>query len=171
MMAGVVAGTLAGSGLMQGDTAGRATVALGVALIVYAALGLSALRLTVAPRTERWLGPVVGAATGLVTAATGAFVVPAVPYLGALGLAKDDLIQALGLSFTVSTVALAAALAQGGSFQAQAAGASLLALAPALLGMVLGAWVRSRVSEKVFRRCFFFGLLALGAHLALRALL
>jgi uncharacterized membrane protein YfcA len=110
-------------------------------------------------------------ATGLVTSATGVFVIPAVPYLGALGLAKDDLIQALGLSFTVSTVALAAALAGGGSFEARTAGVSAIALAPALLGMAVGGWVRRRVSEQMFRRCFFLGLLALGAHLASRALI
>lgn len=171
MMAGVVAGTLAGTGLMQGSHAGQAIVGLGVALMIYAVLGLTAIRFAVPPRAEPWLGPAIGAVTGLVTAATGVFVIPAVPYLGALGLAKDDLIQALGLSFTVSTVALAAALAGGGAFELKVAGASALALAPALVGMVVGGWVRSRVSEGVFRRCFFLGLLLLGAHLASRALI
>ncbi len=37
-------------------------------------------------RPERWAGPAVGAATGLATGATGVFVIPAVPYLGSLGL-------------------------------------------------------------------------------------
>jgi uncharacterized protein len=129
------------------------------------------MRFAAPPRAERWLGPVIGAVTGLVTAATGVFVIPAVPYLGALGLPKDDLIQALGLSFTVSTVALAAALAGGGSFEAGTAGASALALAPALIGMAVGGWVRGRVSERMFRRCFFLGLLALGTHLASRAVI
>jgi hypothetical protein len=171
MMAGVVAGTLAGSGFMQGSHAGQAAIGLGMALMAYAVLGLTAMRFAVPPLAERWLGPVVGVATGLVTSATGVFVIPAVPYLGALGLAKDDLIQALGLSFTVSTVALAAALAGGGSFEARTAGVSAIALAPALLGMAVGGWVRRRVSEQMFRRCFFLGLLALGAHLASRALI
>lgn len=171
MMAGVIAGTLAGSGFMQGDHAGHAVIGLGVALMAYAVLGLTAVRFSVPPRAEPWLGPVIGTVTGLVTAATGVFMIPAVPYIGALGLPKDDLIQALGLSFTVSTVALAAALAGGGSFEAGTAGASALALAPALIGMFVGGWVRGRVSEKVFRRCFFLGLLALGAHLASRALI
>jgi uncharacterized membrane protein YfcA len=171
MMAGVVLGTLAGAGFMQGGHAGQAAVTLGVALIAYAVLGLSAVRFAVPSRTECWLGPVIGAVTGLVTAATGVFVIPAVPYLGALGLAKDELIQALGLSFTVSTVALAAALMGGGAFELGTASASTLALVPALLGMAMGNWVRGRVSERVFRRCFFFGLLALGAHLASRALI
>lgn len=97
--------------------------------------------------------------------------IPAGPYLGALGLAKDDLTQALGLSFTVSTLALAAALMGAGTLYGMALGTSVAVLVPALVGMVLGGWVRSRVSEAVFRRCFFLGLLALGAHLVARALL
>jgi uncharacterized membrane protein YfcA len=116
-------------------------------------------------------GPSIGALTGLVTAATGVFVIPAVPYLGALGLDKDDLIQALGLSFTVSTIALAAALAAGGAFAFGDVGVSTAALAPALLGMAAGGAVRGRFSEQTFRRAFFSGLLVLGAHLALRALI
>ena len=41
---------------------------------------------------------------GLVTGATGVFVIPAVPRLQALGFERDDLVQALCLSFTVATV-------------------------------------------------------------------
>ncbi len=170
MLAGIVAGTLAGSGLMTGEAAGYAAGALGAALMAYAALGLAAVRPSVPPRAERWLGPLVGAATGLVTALTGVFVIPAVPYLGALGLPRDSLVQALGLSFTVSTVALAAVLSGDGYLGGATLGVSLAALAPALAGMALGGWVRGRVDEGAFRRCFFLGLLVLGAHLTARAL-
>ncbi len=171
MLAGVVLGTLAGTGLLTGSHAGQAAVALGLLLILYAVLGLTSVRFAVAPAAEWWLGPLIGALTGLVTAATGVFVIPAVPYLGALNLDKDELIQALGLSFTVSTIALAAALAAGGAFALGEVGASTAALAPALLGMAAGGAVRGRFSEKTFRRVFFGGLLVLGAHLASRALI
>ncbi len=170
LLAGIAAGTLAGSGLMAGgDGAGLAAGALGAALMAYAALGLSAVRPRVPPRAEAWAGLLAGAATGVVTAATGVFVIPAVPFLGALGLSRDDLVQALGLSFTVSTVMLAAVLAWDGVLRGPALGASLAALAPALLGLAVGARVRGLVDEGVFRRCFFLGLLILGAHLAVRA--
>lgn len=108
MMLGICLGTWAGSGLLTGAGTAMASTALGIALIVYAILGLVTPRFSVPAGSQPWLGPIVGAATGLVTAATGVFVVPAVPYLQALGLEKDDLVQALGLSFTVSTFALAA---------------------------------------------------------------
>jgi uncharacterized membrane protein YfcA len=171
MLAGVCVGTWAGAGLLSDDSAGQATTALGAALVLYALVGLAAIRFSVPARLEPWLSPLIGAATGLVTAATGVFVIPAVPYLQALGLQKEDLVQALGLSFTVSTVALAFNLAQAGFLQVSLAGVSLLALACALAGMVLGQWLRMRIRPAVFQRCFFLGLLALGAHLALRAVL
>jgi uncharacterized membrane protein YfcA len=83
---------------------------LGAALLLYALSGLLLPTLSVNPRHEGWLGPVCGLITGIITAATGVFVIPAVPYLQALGLSRDELVQALGLSFTVSTLALAGGL-------------------------------------------------------------
>ncbi len=168
LLLGICGGTAAGAGFLVGEGGQGATVALGIALIAYAAIGLCAVQPTVPARGESWISLAVGAATGLITAATGVFVIPAVPYLQALGLDKDDLVQALGVSFTVSTVALAALLIHAGSLQLASAGVSALAIVPALLGMALGQWLRGRARPEVFRLCFFVGLLVLGAHLALR---
>lgn len=170
MLAAVCAGTLAGSGLISGNSGRDATAALGAALAVYAALGLSGKRFHVSARNETWLGPVIGLATGVVSGATGVFVIPAVPYLAALGLERDDLVQALGLSFTVSTVALAAGLAWHHSLPVHALGLSLLALVPALLGMTAGAFIRAIVSPAIFRFFFYIGLLGLGGEILWRAL-
>ncbi len=169
LLLGIVLGTWAGAGLLTADNGMRATAALGAALMLYAILGLGAVRFSLPARAEFWLSPLIGAATGVVTAATGVFVIPAVPYLQALGLDKDDLVQALGLSFTVSTVALAVMLAAEGVLKISLAGVSLLALAPALIGMYLGQWVRAHTRPEIFRFCFFVALLILGGHLVLRA--
>jgi uncharacterized membrane protein YfcA len=171
LLCGICLGTWAGSGFLSQHGSGWATMALGAALIGYGLIGLFGPRLRVPPRAEPWLSPCAGAATGLVTAATGVFVIPAVPFLQALALEPDELVQALGLSFTVSTLALAADLARHGAFAASLAGDSVLALLPALLGMLAGQWVRSRVQPATFRRWFFISLLGLGAHLVLRAAL
>lgn len=168
MMAATCVGTWAAGGLLVGAGAERASVWLGVALIVYAATGLLKLSLPVPRRFEPWLSPIIGAATGVVTAATGVLTIPAVPYLQALGLERDDLVQALGLSFTVSTIALAADLANGGVLRLSVAETSTLALAPALAGMLFGQWLRTRIRPDVFRICFLTALLLLGADLALR---
>ena len=171
MLAGVCAGVAVGAGWLGGGAIDGVTAGLGIALFVYAALGLLAVRFHVAPRHEHWLSPLVGAATGLVTAATGVFVIPAVPYLQALGLEKEELVQALGISFLVSTVALALSLGHGGALQATTLVGSLLALLPALAGMGLGQWIRLRVQPVLFKRLFFSGLLLLGAYLSLRSLM
>jgi uncharacterized membrane protein YfcA len=170
MLLGVVAGTLTGSRLF-GLAGPGAAAALGAALMAYGIVGLARVHMPPPPAArERWLGPLVGISTGLVTAATGVFVLPAVPYLQSLGLHKDDLVQALGLSFTVSTVALGAGLLQAQILDPVLAGASLAALLPAAAGMGLGQMLRARVSEATFRMTFFAGLLALGAYGLLRGL-
>src|SRR5450631_3085485 len=99
MMAGIVVGALAGSRILtSGHTAGT-TIGLGVALALYAGISLFGRQFRISPRTEAWLSPLVGLTTGLITGGTGVFVIPAVPFLQSLGLEKEDLIQALGLSF------------------------------------------------------------------------
>ncbi|MBN9410553.1 MAG: sulfite exporter TauE/SafE family protein [Burkholderiales bacterium] len=171
MQAGVVAGTLFGAWLLGAPAGAWARAALGVALLGYAAWSLLGSVRPVAPRTERWLGPLTGAITGIVTAATGVFAVPAVPYLQALGLPRAALMQAMGLSFSVSTAALALGLQANGRFPTAALGLSLVMLAPALLGMLAGQWLGQRLSPAVFRRCFLLSMAALGLYMVLRELI
>jgi uncharacterized protein len=171
MLLGICVGVWAGGGLLTADGGARASIGLGAVLALYGLLGLISVEFSVPARLEPWLSPLIGAVTGVVTAATGVYMIPSAPYLQAIGLKKDALVQALGLSFTVSTLALAASLVRDGALQISVAGASLLALAPALLGMVLGQWVRARVRFETFRTCFFVGSLLLGAHLMLRPLI
>ncbi len=166
MLLGIVVGTCWGGILLAGQMYGEATMALGIALIVYALLGLSVFQLKVPLRGEVILSPVIGVLTGFVTAATSVFVVPAVPYLQALQLEKEELIQALGLSFTVSTLALGVNLMSHHVLSTDIAGISLLALLPALVGMLIGQRARKKLSPILFRRCFFIGMLMLGMHLA-----
>jgi len=165
MLLAIFLGTGAGT-LWLGIDGGQWVVrALGGALLLYALSGLLLPALRVGAGHERWLGPLCGVLTGVITAATGVFVIPAVPYLQALGLGKDQLVQALGLSFSVSTLALAAALLWRGALGGGELSASLLALIPAVLGMWLGQWLRQRISAVLFKRVFFIGLGLLGAHL------
>ena len=170
LLVGICVGVWLGAGLVTGADVQTAVAGLGIALTLYAITGLLSMHWSVTPRMEPWLAPIVGVATGVVTAATGVFVIPLVPYLQALGLEKDDLVQALGMSFTVATIALAFALAKDGTLNLSVAGVSLFALVPALLGMWLGQHVRSRIRAETFRRWFFVGLLLLGLHLAARPL-
>jgi hypothetical protein len=103
MMLGIVLGTVGGAALLVRVDPRWSGLALGLALVLYAAYALVSPALSVPSRVQPWLSPIVGLLTGAITGATGVFVMPAVPYLQALQLDRDELVQALGLSFTVST--------------------------------------------------------------------
>jgi len=166
MLAAILPGTIAGGFLIGGAAA---LPALGVALLAYAAWGLAAPPARLPARIERLGALPIGLAGGVVTGATGVFVIPVVPWLTALGLSRDALVQALGLGFLVATFALGASLAVQGALNPAVAGGSALALAPALVGQWLGARLRGRLSPMLFRRLFFGGLMALALTLVWKA--
>lgn len=171
MMIAIILGTLAGSAVLTSGDTSLATAALGAALVIYAAYTLLAHPLRIPSRAEGWLSPLVGLLTGIVAGGTGVFVIPAVPYLQALGLEKEDLVQALGLSFTVSTMALAGGLAWHGAYQFDNLAASALAIVPSLLGMWVGQKLRGRISPPVFRRWFLICLCVLGGEMLFSSVL
>lgn len=171
MLAMLCVGAWEGSDILTGGNARQAALGLGLALIAYAVFGLSKIRLALPQRAEIWVGPLVGFATGIVLAATGVFVLPALPYMQAIGLEKDRLVQALGLHFTVSTLVLALVLWSGGAFGLSLATLSLFAIVPAVIGMLIGQRMRGRMEVATFRVWLFVGLLLLGLHLTWRNLL
>ncbi len=143
---------------------------LGFLICGYAGVSLAAPQIPPPGRWEGILSPAAGAVGGFVAGLTGSFI-PGILYLQALGLSRDHLVQALGISFTVLTVALAAAFARQDLMTADLWMMSAVAVAPAALGMVLGRALRQRLPEALFRRVFFSALLLLGAYLAGHAFL
>lgn len=138
---------------------------LGVLLVVYASINLGGIRFTLKTRQEVWVGLLTGAINGTLTGMTGSFVVPGVMYLQAINLSRDALIQAMGMLFTVSTLALGMALGHNDFLNVDHGILSLAALLPAIGGMVLGQIIRKRLSARWFRKVFFISLLALGLYL------
>lgn len=170
MMLAICTGTVFGAAWLTSGETGTTTAALGAALVLYAGYTLLARQILVPARLEPWLSPLIGGLTGMVTGGTGVFVIPAVPYLQSLGLTRDDLVQALGLSFTVSTIALAAGLGLNGAFEKEGMMLSVLAVVPAIAGMWAGQVLRGRISPPAFRRLFLIGLLLLGLEMLSRPL-
>jgi len=169
LLIGICLGTPLGvSFIVSGQTA-IVSAGLGIVLMAYGLYGLSAARIQVATRTETWLTPVIGVLTGIISGATGIAALPMAPYFTALNLKRDELIQALGLSFTVASIALAIGLWVTGEFLFEIATISLLALIPALGGMFLGQFIRKKIPQDKFRRYFFLSLVLLGAGTAYRA--
>ena len=170
LLIGICCGTPLGvSFIVSGHTA-IVTAGLGFVLMAYGLYGLSQARLNVSKRSESRASPLIGLVTGILSGATGIAALPAAPYYTALELKRDDLIQALGLSFTVASLALAIGLLITGEFEVEIATTSLLALVPALIGMFIGQSLRKKIPQEKFRRYFFFSLLFLGSYTSFRAL-
>ncbi|MBB2897089.1 sulfite exporter TauE/SafE family protein [Pseudomonas sp. AS2.8] len=167
----LVPGTLLSIPLLTGGDGAGLAAALGAVLVAYGLIGWAGWRLPAPGCHEGKVALLVGFVTGLITGMTGVFVLPAVPYLQSLALDKEQLIEALGLSFTVATLALLMGLWWQEALAVERLGASSLLLLPALAGMWLGQRVRQRLKEHLFRRLFFGGLLLLGAYAVLHYLL
>ena len=168
MMLGILVGAFLGAPLLSQLDKEWAAFGLGSALLLYSLYSFFAPALIILPKYEAWLSPIVGLLTGWITGATGVFVLPAVPYLQALGLQKNELIQALGLSFTVSTLALLSSLAVQHSLDVEHLKLSIYAVVPALAGMWLGSVIRKRVSVAQFRLWFLITLSLLAMDLMSR---
>lgn len=143
---------------------------LGLVVSAYGCLGLLAPRLHIGPRRERWLTPVVGMVNGVITGLTGSFVVPGVFYLQSLKLEKDTLIQAMGILFLLSTLALGAGLMNANQIDSTLLTLSAAAIVPSFMGMWAGQQIRRRVPETTFRTVFFYALLILGISIIIRSL-
>jgi uncharacterized protein len=166
LMVGTVIGIWLNGGLLTGPYAAYGTVILGVLLVIYAVVGLSKFSFKVARRDEKWIGGIVGLATGVISAATGVQVIPSMPFIQAIGMEKDELVQALGVFFTVATVALAFNVTAAGLLTAATALPGAVAMVASFTGMFIGQAVRTRMQPDVFRRWFLIAMILLGLYLA-----
>jgi uncharacterized membrane protein YfcA len=151
MLVCALLGTLLAAGILTKANVRLTTALLGGVLVVYAMTGLIGVHFKVSRRTEPVLGPLIGLTTGLINGATGIFVVPGVPYVQALNLGKDELVQALAISAFVSTLALALGLGLNNGLGGAMAAPAMIALVGAFVGMAIGKALRSRLSVVAFR--------------------
>ena len=142
---------------------------LGVSIVLYAMLGLATPPWPKPGRREIWLSPAVGAVTGLLTGLTGSFVMPSVPYLQALGLPRDHLVKAMGITFMVATLALAVGLGGRGLVSDGTVTISVLATLPALGGLWIGTCLRGTLSDRLFRKVLFISLVLVGVWIVIKA--
>ena len=166
LLIGTAAGIWLNAGALTGPYAQYTTIALGLLLALNAVIGLTKLNFSVAPRNEKWVGGIIGLVTGMISAATGVQVIPSVPFLQAIGMEKDELIQALGVFFTVATVALSLNLTSAGLLTAATALPGAVAIGCSFAGMYAGQAVRSRLEPDLFRRWFQIAMILLGLYLA-----
>lgn len=144
-------------------------LALGVVLILYALHALARPPRGFAAAYERALAAPTGFVTGLVNGLTGSQVMPVLPFLMALKLPPGLFLQAINISFTLSSLIMLAGLAQLRLVTVEALVISALGLAPAAAGIALGGRLRARLPEDAFRKAVLGVLIVLGLALLARS--
>ncbi len=145
---------------------------LGAVLCVYVVITLTHKKLPPPkPEGERWFGPAAGGLGGVMFGMTGVFIVPGILYLQALGLKRDVLVQAMGMSFLIITITIFAFMTRWQLLDGDQVLISGLAILPMFTGIALGYYCRRHISETAFRRIILIGLLISGIHLLSRAFL
>jgi uncharacterized protein len=165
LMLGTAIGIWSCGGLMTGPYSRYAAIILGILLAIYALVSLVKFSFSVALENERWIGGLVGLITGAVAAATGVQVIPSMPFMQSIGMEKEELVQALGVFFTVATAAQAFNLTSAGLLNASTALPGIVAMVAAFAGMFIGQAVRTRMQPDAFRRWFLIAMLLLGIYL------
>lgn len=169
LLLGLAVGIRLNADMMTGPYARYGTVLIGVLLVIYAIVTLRKFALTVKPQDEKWIGGIIGLVTGVISAATGVQVVPSMPFMQALGMKTDELIQALGVFFTVATLVQAFNLSAAGILDQSTALPGVVALGFSFVGMAIGQGVRTRLEPEAFRRWFLISMILLGIYLACAA--
>ena len=144
---------------------------LGLVLIIYGVITITQPAFRLPTALARRLEIPVGFTTGLVNGVTGSQVMPVLPYLLSLPLERNVFIQAINISFTISSVVFAIGLAWLGLFTVDTTQISFVGLVAMLVGLKLGIPIRRRLPQSSFRRAVLGLLVLLGAGLVLRSLL
>jgi uncharacterized membrane protein YfcA len=162
-------GVWLGVGLLTSVAPKLLALALGV-VVVATTLGQMFVREIRGLRGRAgFVHPIGGFILGICGGATGMFA-PTIVYFAALRLEKDLFVTQLALVASCGSLALYARLVLEGRLHFPQLELSTYALLPTAIGLTIGFWSRKCMSEVVFRRAVWTGLLALGSALILRGL-
>ncbi|MGH6912761.1 MAG: sulfite exporter TauE/SafE family protein [Geminicoccales bacterium] len=170
-LACLIAGVIAGAQFLATADPQVTKIVLGA---IVAAVSLIQLvgggSFTVPKRLRPWLDPLTGAASGVFGGMAG-MMVPAILYAAALRLSKDVLISLFALVALCGTIPLYVILFANGALRWPELLVSAAAMLPAFVGLVLGTKIRGRISQRLFERCLFTGLIVIGLNLIRKGLM
>ncbi|MEL7542866.1 MAG: sulfite exporter TauE/SafE family protein [Pseudomonadota bacterium] len=169
MFVAVIPGLCLGLYLLAQVNLDYAAALLGLVLIIYGAWTLGHIDAVLPERLHDVLRVPVGLLTGLVNGLTGSQIMPVLPYLLGMPLARNVFLQTINTSFTLSSLVVAGGLWAIGFLTPQIGAFSVAALIPMVVGVVSGTWLRNRMSTAMFRRSVLVVLIGLGLLLVGRA--
>lgn len=165
-----VVGVIIGTMLLISINAAILTIVLGIVISVYSFLGALGKEFTISAKWETSAGPVFGFMTGLIGGMTGSPAYPGLYFLNGLGFVRNKLVQAMGICFSVVTLSVALSMNSSNLINQQQFTLSLIAIVPAMIGMIIGAKIRHKMSEDLFKKFFYIAMLLLGIYLIIRSI-
>ncbi|QGY39956.1 TSUP family transporter [Pseudodesulfovibrio cashew] len=168
LYAATLPGLAVGLWVLGGGDTTLPRAVLGISMVLYGLYGLWGGSFSL-PYT-RFTASVAGTLTGLVNGLTGSQIMPMLPYLMSLNITKDELVQAINTSFTISSVIMLAGLGRMGLLSAETMTVSAAGVIPVAVGIWLGGKVRRKLPETVFRKIVLGLVAVLGAALVVKAL-
>jgi uncharacterized membrane protein YfcA len=169
VVAGAV-GIVVGTRLLVVLPAHVATGVLGGFVLLFVAANATRFQPRVPAHWEPWLAVPVGLVAGVVGGITNVPGTPLVIYFYALGMAKQEFVRAVSVSFFLYKVVQLAALIWYGAFTLDLVVPTLGITAVAVGAFVLGVKLQDRMEQRVFNRVVLVYLGALGLWLVVRAI-
>ena len=170
LMAFGAIGTVIGTQLLIVLSARTAMAVLGLSMLGFVAMNATRWAPRVRPGWEGWLGPSVGLGAGVIGGLTNVPGTPLVIYFYALGLAKDDFVRAVAVTFALYKLFQLGAVTWYGLMTWPLLGLSAALTVVALVGFRGGLAIQDRLDQRTFNRAILGYLTVLGVILIGRAL-
>jgi uncharacterized membrane protein YfcA len=171
LYAATLPGIIAGTFFLAWIDQKVATISLGVLIAVYSVIALVKPAMCLPSGLERPLQMPVGLINGFFTGLTGSQVLPLVPYMLALKLDANRMVQAVNLAVTIASGFMTIALLHSGLMSVPSLGVSVAAIIPAMAGIWLGTRARGLIPVAHFRSVVLIVLGVLGVLLIARQVL
>ena len=166
-----IPGLLLGLALLVAIQVATAKAILGLVLIAYAGWALVNKPASLSPQWERRLKAPAGFCTGFVNGLTGSQVMPSLPYLLSLNLQKNDFVQAINISFTLSSLMLLVGMNRLGYLPLKIFPLAVAGLVPVLGTLYLAGKLQQHLSGETHRTMVLGFLLVMGVVLLLKLLM
>jgi len=166
-----IPGLLIGLSILVAINTSLAKAILGFVLIAYAIWALSNKSFLLSERGERNLKVPAGLCTGFINGLTGSQVMPSLPYLLSLNLHKNDFVQAINISFTLSSLIMLVGMNRLGHLPPSTFMLAVGGLIPVLTTVYLAGRLQKRLTGESHRNLVLGFLLTMGVILILKVLI
>jgi len=166
-----IPGLLIGVTILVSINVDVAKIILGLVLILYALLALTNRSFSISEIWERRLKLPVGFLTGFINGLTGSQVMPVLPYLLSLELNKNTFIQAINISFTLSSLIMLFGLIQLGYLSHNTFLTAVAGAIPVTTIVYFSGKLRNRIPRILYQKLVLTFLLILGLILSVKSIL